>query len=185
LIVPLLEDSSSDVRWQSLQTLSVLEASASADAVLRRLSDSDRDVRIRAAACLCVLGRREGIPLVLRRGDSLDSLNAVRKPDLWKKLSAMKVGEDFRGSMEDLLGLLEKKAGLRVEYPTPEGPYEQAWRKRSVWSPNIGDGVTWLDVLQNFIGGPIDFVLEEGVVRLLPRTKSRIFWKEWWAAQKR
>lgn len=141
------------------------------------LSDPSAETRPLAAAALCAIGSREGAETLLREGESLFSLNALRRPKLWEKLSspapAFPVEPAFlRKSLEPLAEALRMKVeapspadGARTEdvfVPAGQRTLHQAFR--TVLWPHAG---RW------------EVLLEDDCVRVVSREEAVRFWTDW------
>ena len=78
-----LEDRDRKVRRAALEALMQLGAAAP---LAHLLTDPHPGVRVSAASWLCRNGSREGVPALLEESDGLVFLNALRRPDAWKRL---------------------------------------------------------------------------------------------------
>jgi HEAT repeat protein len=167
--------------------------------VVKLLGHENEDVRLSSAQALCRLGRRDGVPLLLReaenegRGLSLAVLNALRRPEIWKHLRDRPCPRGW-GVTEavppDLWELLEEITGMKVSTTEilrpPNSPGTGATftlQEPLEFEPEPGTALralVWGD-------GESDreFILEEGTIRILSRAKALEFWKGWWAAEGR
>ncbi len=130
------------------------------------LTDDDSRVRFLAAQGLTRLGAREGVPLILKTKASLFYLNAVRKPEAWKKLAAVRFEPPLE--MWDLRGLktFAEHCGLKLD---PHPDYGGMGHLNLYGARSAIEALQWTD-----------FILEEDRLRLLPRSQALRFWREWW-----
>src|SRR5258707_15065109 len=83
-----LKDPDTSLLLATVQALEQLDAREALDDVLPLLQLDDDELRTQAAGWLCHAGRREGAEVLLKAQSRLIPLNALRRPEVWKKLAA-------------------------------------------------------------------------------------------------
>lgn len=177
---------------------------------LAALLKEDRSwLRANVASSLCRLGSRDGVSPLLdaaagalrhdirqEHGD-FGSLNALRRPELWKSLREKRLSRDLEGSVAEVLDEVAKEAGLKLEMPAeaPDG------LKRSARIRARGGRVSLLEALDGLMSEErcayllpvfrhplapasppaedLSFVLEAGAIRVLRRADALAFWTAW------
>ena len=144
------------------------------------LQEDDLRVRVQAASWLCRLGREEGRRILLEEGRGLFSLNAVRAPELWRRLESTPLPGELRGTGRDLLERVARLADLEAEIPEvlPYAVDSDLSRERTI---DPGRGRTLLDALDELLDGAERpcLILEADRLRLLPRGEAWGFWSDW------
>jgi HEAT repeat protein len=157
--------------------------------------------RWEAAEFLCERGDRRAVPEVLRLSEELEwgphGLNALRRPEVWKKLRERRMPADEEGAAPNLLARLGRRAGLEVRWESGTSFDELAFRTDWVdlgWYSADLDLIEVLDrAFDETPGGrpawrtncPVDFILEDDHIRILPRGEAIKFWKAWWEAEQK
>jgi HEAT repeat protein len=175
-ILPLLKDPDAAVRRDAVRALAELRSFDSLRAILDSLKDPDAEVRRAAAEAACSLGDRRGAADLLSSPDPLFSLNALRRPELFRKLSELQIGEDLSCDLQEALQKFAQATGLGVSVEVgPTGRWRE-WQKGAVDLP-AGDG--WLQVLACATEGPYEILLDPDRVRVVARETAREFWTAW------
>jgi HEAT repeat protein len=183
-----LADPSAGVRSSAIWTLRDLGAEPFVQELLGRLGDPDPKVRYRAARVVTELGVRDGVPTLLKeaqtlkdweQNDALDSLNAIRQPAVWKRLSETPFKGRRSGTEGEILKRVELQTGLKVE-PCPE--LEKRWG--SAGSTDYGPGgpvFALKTILRERTVMYCACILEADRIRLVTTQEAADFWKTWWA----
>jgi HEAT repeat protein len=185
LVQAALEDEESYNRSAALQMLGLMGTRENIPAMERLLSDPEVEVRIDAARYLAALGSRAGLPTLFGRNRMPAELNALRQPRLWGHLRQVRVRGTFSGSAAEVLRRVSSLASIPLSFPPTPGEVETAWQSRFVWVPEYGGEMTAMDVLQQVVGGPYDFILEPESIRIVSRKDARAFWRAWWAEEEK
>ena len=154
---------------------------ASEDGIQRFLDDANPQVQLQAAQSLTRIGSKRGVPELLRRGVNLSSLNAVRSPDAWAKVTK---GTTFKpvmkGTAKEILEQVSRATGFELEWKLPS-PDEDvlSWTGQyhvlTVKTSALLDFIDWLEE-----SGQCSAIIELNVVRLVSRETALGFWKSWW-----
>jgi HEAT repeat protein len=149
---------------------------------LKSCKSSNRDL---AAGFLCEAGSREAVGLLLEQPASSPlSLNALRNPEAWERLSRRKKEGTRYASRRDLAAELARDAGMEfVDLPVSANDYK-AWINghQEVGNPyRPASLLDWLEPLEELGWG---FVLEGTTLRVLPRDEAAKLWRDWWSAEK-
>jgi HEAT repeat protein len=113
----LLEDEAPTVRLAATNVLVRLGNKSHITFLNRRLNDSNPEVRLCAASALARLGVRAVCPGILDQAldvRGLNSLNALRQPDLWQKLANTSLAGDLEGSRPEMIRQIAKQVGVVV-----------------------------------------------------------------------
>jgi hypothetical protein len=149
------------------------------------LQDSYDDARYTAAEMLCRRGLREGVPIILdnfvHQWKFLPfELNAVRKPDVWKRLREKELKAPVYASARDLISMIAKEAGLSLEEPPGNSPERPTWANYYQSLQEWGRPLTLLEALDRVRHRHWMVVLEDDRIRIVPKNEALAFWKEWW-----
>lgn len=162
----ILDRGEPSLRSQALAALILCDLPALRPKWMTLLTSDDSQTRTMAAQGLTRLGAKEGVPLILKTKANLFYLNAVRRPEAWKKLA----GIHFDPPLEfwDSRGLqnFAERCGLKLD-PHPD--------YAGMASLNLYGARNAIEVLQYS-----EFILEEDRLRLLPRSQALKFWRAWW-----
>jgi HEAT repeat protein len=210
-------------RWQAAETLGRLRAQEAEAGLIRLLDDPTQDVRQTAAlalgelgsaravpkllemlvdenapagAALCLLGRPEGVPVVLstaeeavrlrtnrmfrsstHRPSLLFALNALRSPELRRRLDAKKLEGPPAENFYELGRRVAADAGLEFESQGEDqvhlGEIDRL-RGCTLWS-----GPFWVMAGGFGRGDHLEAILDEGKLRLVEHDDALRFWKAW------
>jgi len=190
-LAPLLREGKPEVRAAACRALGLSTTADGVDLLMKSLGDSDAAVRIEAATALCRWGRREGVPPLLEAAvqdpeTSLNCLNGVREPKVWKRLKETpSKKEEVILEQKTLRELLEAVSGLRV---VPSADFRDLGtaveERRSVrFVPH--QARTVLGDVETFGGasrGKLRFayLLEPDHLVLMLQSESIEFWRKWW-----
>jgi hypothetical protein len=175
-LVRRLGDRDGDVREQAILTLQALGASEALPDVEKLLADPRSDVRAAAAAWLCESGSRKGGRALVEGMISLSLLNAVRAPELWRKLNRERVTGPLNESRIKTLRELARRAGLELDLPPAMAGEEGMDLPMELENR---EGMSLREALEQAMPGP--FVLEPDRIRVLTRGEAADFWESWLA----
>jgi HEAT repeat protein len=158
--------------------------------------------RRRAARLLCALGSSEGVPTILERTDPyvedpFHVLNRLRKPELWKRMAETRLHVSGRDSRRRLMEKVARNAGLKFKWAAPENfaQYDFQFDEAGMegWTDLIsvlneavdiryfhGTPDAWVEA-----AAPVEIILEDDQIRVLPREEAITFWKKWWADEQK
>ncbi|HLF94213.1 MAG TPA: HEAT repeat domain-containing protein [Planctomycetota bacterium] len=168
------------VQEEAIDVLGGLEVRESMPALAALLQHPEGRVRVKAASWLCHFGSKEGVPVLLKEAQGLIFLNALRRPETWRKLRAGPPVEEVVGTGKDMLDRTARKAGLALEW-SPEslgGPRRWIVGSRSPGDPE--DRSTMLQVLVNYTHSNYESVLEPDRISVLSSREALAFWTKWW-----
>jgi HEAT repeat protein len=149
---------------------------AAAPVLLQALEDPVDYVREDAARILCGWGRREGIDVLLESSQPF-RVNAVRRPEAWKRMASAKFDAPLLGTREEVLGQLAAAAGLRIEFSTKA---QQSW---DLTDPAQAErGQTVLEAIEEVQEG-FSGVLEDDRLRILTPAEAGEALRDWWLAE--
>jgi hypothetical protein len=188
-IAKLLKDGDRNVRLQAAYALGSLNARGSVPEILQLFKEVDPHTRQFIAGVLCRLGSSEGVDFLLRKADTsrylqLSPLNALREPEMWKRLNDNRVSDEKEGTNRELIAWIAREAGISVEFPATIPPNESARleARGKIW--NWGGQASLLASLET-LAGPgnpdWDFILERDRLRILTQGKAAEFWQAWGA----
>ncbi|HVR83581.1 MAG TPA: HEAT repeat domain-containing protein [Planctomycetota bacterium] len=165
--------------WVRLAALKAVEKLGGAEEIRTLkplLADSLYELRSTSAKVLCWLGDPDAIGVVFEETRNWICLNALRRPEEWARLTSLPVGDDLRGTRQDVLEALAKKAGKTLEW-------SQAWENRggdlAVPSVVLGRRKSVAEALRDQMPTGVEFVVETDRIRVLSRESSSEFWKAW------
>jgi HEAT repeat protein len=152
--------------------------------LLKAMKESKRFFRLEAASYLAWHGRRDGVEVILRESEKprhFNALNALRRPDLWKKLNQTRLREPIRGRRSDVFRGIAAQLDCTLDLPKAFGRYEDSWLEEVTVADCSRESM--FDLIESKMDtldgeGPYGFVLEEGRLRLIPRNELPRFWKK-------
>ncbi len=150
-------------------------------------------VNVFAAEALCRLGDRKGIPILLAAAEENPyttvpfALNAIRSPEVWKRLSGKKLAKPLGTHFEKNLGQIAAEAGLSVEPQHERGGLVRFAAHGMNALPGATAGrSSLLEALEASEHGWYNSVILEGDrLRTLDRDAAVEFWKDWAAKDKK
>ena len=165
--------------WLVIEALDALEDDRALPQMRALLTHRMISVRVAAAEWLVHRGHREGVEVLLRDSWKLGALNALRRPEAWKRLRSTRLKERMTGPILKILPRLAKKAGLEVEWPLEDEFWMFHWRTlhSEVHTYSLWSGMA---LMTSRASGPI---LESDRIRCLSREDARAFWSAWWAGE--
>jgi len=155
--------------------------------------------RSTAADYLCEQGDRRGVPVLLAVAEGGEwlphSMNAIRRPAIWKRLRERRMPATEEGSVPNLIRRWGRRADLVVRWPAGKSFEETAFRTDWIdlgWYTATLPLTEALDrIFRNLRNDsrdnssgqdcPWDYILEDDAIRVLPRAEALEFWKKWWA----
>jgi HEAT repeat protein len=178
---PLLRHLDTDdpaILLQTVQALEQLGDPAAIPALRKALADHDvLWTRRSIATALALCGDGSGVPYLLRGRPDFPVLNAVRRPELWRRLRGLRSTARPDGDLHEELRRLAKEAGLELEM----SPSAAAIAIRR--NPGSVGSREWTSALSELCGIDLVPVLEEGRLRILARPEGRAFWRAWGEAE--
>ena len=114
---------------------------------------------------------------------SLFALNAIRAPEIWKRLIDSTMDHDFEGTEAEFLAVLRKATGLKLKYSEST---KSRTLSEEIELSSRGGTATWLDVLETFLE-EVDWeaVLEKGRIRFIGWEEAPAVWRKLWKEQPR
>jgi HEAT repeat protein len=209
------EDDAARVRAAAAQALGDLAAREAVPDLVRALDDSDDDVWLAAAGALADLGAPELLPLMdkLEARESFAAgmspclggrlspgplppwsqgdftLNARRRPMVWKKMEGKTFVRIPSDSLGEALERMAREAGLEIEWPKDvEADRARLWS--SQWRESRGStggpgvearprSALLVALEQSVRDAEYEAVLEVDRIRLLRRDEASRFWRGW------
>lgn len=181
-ILPLLDDEEFSICEATIEGLAELEAWDLARRVALCLDDRIAEVRAAAAGFLARAGSREGVTALLEDEEDADLwvLNALRRPEVWKRLQRVKVTGKRFGTPLRKIRAMAKEAGMDVEVVA--GPWgdgerrlDREWGTSELDRPTPLLDAIWWELPQEY-----ELILESDRIRLIPREEALRFWRAWW-----
>jgi len=197
-LIELLDDPARDVRHAAALALGGLGCKDAQPKLLDMLADEN----VHAAAALCLLGRREGIPVIVsdaedlirlrggffelldelpERPSFLFALNALRTPDIRHRLEGKAVESPVGGALHDVAKRIAGEAEMAFEARIPgvgPGEWDLLRRRRGdLWSALFSAATS----IQRSPPGPAEgeVILEDGRVRFIDFEDAVRFWRTW------
>jgi HEAT repeat protein len=181
-LLALLHDKSSTMSvWAALRALVQLKAWDQEPEVARLLEDLEPSVRFLAASWLARAGSAKGVPELLDQDDwPHTALNALREPEVWKRLSGITLPADLPGTVLQKIEKVAQAAGLKVVVePAPLGD-SQRWLGRVSRQDYSLTGESALVALWALVPSSYAVVIDKDRLRLMTREAGERFWREWW-----
>ena len=163
-----------------MKALGRLEAREVAPAVARFLSHDRGSFRVIAAETLCRLGRREGIPTMLRESFDLIPMSALRVPDAYRRLSGRVWKGELKGKTEDLLAQIARQADLKLELRVDDTDRHAMQRSRFVGAGHGDVLETTLRAVLRDHGLRFEALVERDRLVIVPFDEALEFWHSWW-----
>jgi hypothetical protein len=207
-IVTLLTSKEAYVRSSAASALASLGAREKIPDIARLVEDPSVIVRLAVANALCELGSREGIPALLKEcadlrwpireggsntsiGKSPRILNALRQPDLWKRLGGTSAVPDVKVTRKSNIERIAKEAGLALDWSPSVKPDGDGWISSRRLRPQGMKSWTFLDELDHILYGRwggsrsprYEAVLEPDRIRIMTYDEALQFWTGWWKAE--
>ena len=175
------EEGCQDVCLKALGRIGGPEADVT---LLKAMTESKRFFRLEAASYLAWHGRRDGVDVILRESEKprhFNALNALRRPDLWKKLTQARLRERVSGRRFDVFRGIAAQMDCTLDLPAAFGRYEDSWLEEVTVADCRRESM--FDLLESRMDtldgeGPYGFVLEDGRLRLIPRNELHRFWRK-------
>jgi len=169
-----------------LHAFEALDAREAAPWVRDLLEHMHPEIRIAAASWMCRMGgEKEGIPVLFEEGASLSPMNALRAPELWRKLSQSRLTRVVEGRGREVLETVARDAGFEIGWsPAALDDFLGLSSGKVIsgvdgWSPatrvealEIGLRYDWRD--------RFEMILEGDRIRIVPYPEAFAFWKAWW-----
>ena len=112
--------------------------------------------------------------------EELYALNAVRKPELWKRLDKAKLKKTLRGPRSAVLKGISDAAGIPIDLPD-----DQKWQAVESEALARGGVESLLYALEQILrDSSTEAIFESGRIRLLKRKEALEFWTAWWEKEK-
>jgi len=187
-----------------LRSKTRLDPKAALPEMERLLEEGDANLRVPLANLACRLGSPAGVPTLVRAASEgksgLGNLNALRRPEAWKRISCELPETEFgadaksgkvltisrrslRGTVESIWQDLGAISGIPIVLP-PRESKKGDWPSEVLEIPNDQGWTTLVDMLQESLG-PYDFILEADQIRIVPRGEALKLWDKWAKEQKK
>lgn len=185
--VKLLKHADADIRYHAMDLLAEVEGREAEAEIAKLLSDPEDFNRISAAIRLCHMGSRAAVAAMLKDEShySRISLNALRKPDLWKKLREKTVPGDYKIVGSEMLKLVAKETGMAYDGPEFHVPVSTAGPAFAWDRTEEPPRIPLTDALGWCAGGERDILLEDDRIRVVSRDEARRFWQAWWDEERK
>jgi hypothetical protein len=128
---------------------------------------------------LCRLGVTDGVPFLLEKGtDLLECMNVLRQPQGCAAL-ARPLDRDYSGTALEILQQITLRLGLRLDLDALAPADYDTWLSDQATVAGVRNlsyetGLFWA------LWFHADWVLEENVLKILPRDTTIQYWREWW-----
>lgn len=173
-----LADPEAEVSLNAAYALGRIGATEAIPELAKLIGHPDAGMRLSAAGALTRLGSREGIPLILKADSAkgypdLCAMNALRRPELWKRLQGMRLTRDLEGTNREVWDQLSREAGLSIEV------------KKSLGFSRVScdrGRKTLLEAIEE-MGGSVSILLEPD--RILIKGGDPSYWRDWWAGEQK
>jgi HEAT repeat protein len=144
-------------------------------AALRSWNRGDVKPRSARAEALSRAGVDDGVDELIGQDVRLQALNAVRSPELWKKLASTPWKGPRLTRCGEALAAIAEQSGLLLDVA------DRAKRTHAVLIP---PGATLLEALETAYAGPC-WILDGGRLRCVTIWGARDFWRAWAAGRKK
>ncbi len=152
-------------------------------AILTRLHDPDDKLQQAAAAALIRMGRHEAIDPILDRHVGMNQLNALHRPEEFRRLDGATVKGSRSGSAKEIAERIAKEAELTLEGPAGPWADDPAWDRSFHHFANVGDRMTRLQMLCAVVSYRYEVICEPSTIRIVRRSEALPFWRAWRAKQ--
>lgn len=174
-----LDDEHGDVVQEALWSLIELEHWDAAPRVLPLLEDLDRYVREAAATFLVRSGSTAGVEVLLNEDYGRRfSLNALRRPEAWKRLNGARVSSTSGKTWGEALRNIVATVGFKLDDKSSPSRSVDRILSLPFWAWEWEGPVTAVVALERHWFMPL--VLESDSVRVQDRAENYRFWREWW-----
>lgn len=190
LLLPRLKLEDHDRQWP-VNVLGRIGGEKAVVGIRELLTAKDLYLRHLAASMLCRNGLREVLPIVLTpdfdQGYSFPylELNAIRSPQIWKRLHDRVLERPVYGTAKELTTLLGREAGLAVEGPPEGSSLRPTWEQYHLRLQEWGRPLSLLEALERIRHARWAFILESDRIRVLSPVDAGKFWTDWWAKEKK
>lgn len=193
-LVPILDNSRGYLRICAIDALGILGREDAVPPLSKILAESeDNRERRSAAVALCRLGWKKAagvlvdesikmsdeVPASIPTGAHLTSLNAIRNRAAWGRLWDQPLQGRHSGGARAVFERLARAAALRVDWSalSPEvlKAYEGGWV--DVW--NKPGRRSMAEGLSAILPAGAEFILEDDVLRVVPKSEALAFWRSW------
>jgi HEAT repeat protein len=173
----------------ALRALERLDPARAVEAAKAHVEDgTSAEGRQAAGEILCHAGRREGARIVIEQGELYTSLNALRKPGLWKKLAETRVGGDLEGTQVEIAERIARLAGLTLEW-RPEDNWidfdSLLARRRILDRTGRLTAAEALEQLMKLTDYDFEALVEDDRLIVFPSWDATRFWERWWEGEKK
>jgi len=183
-----LKDPDESIVLAAVRALEQLDAREALDDLLPLLQRDDEELRAKAAGWLCHAGRREGAEALIKAQSKLIPVNALRRPDVWKKLADLRYSKDLSGSVYEILERLAKYAGLSFEWRW-SGDRDSSWLLQRHLIHIERDSISGIAVLEQLLPFfdtlDVDFVLEDSLLRMVSSGSARRTFRLWLESERK
>jgi hypothetical protein len=180
-IQALLQDTDVLVRAEAVRALEVVAGREALPALLELKEDRVPPVAWALTVALCNLGDRERVPAILEGDSGFQLLNGVRRPEVWSRLRALDLREPVEGTVADLRAELQKRAGMRIDWPAP-APGRGKWLSSRCQLGRGSDPLPFVNALQE-LADQASLIVENDRLRFVPEADAKKFWQDWWTAE--
>ncbi len=173
-----LADAEFEVARNAATSLGRIGASEAIPDLIKLIGHPDAGMRLNAAGALTRLGSREGITVMLKADPAkeyldLKGMNAVRQPELWKKLREKRLSRDLEGTNREVWDQLSREAGLPIEVKRSLG-FSKVSCDRG--RRTVLEAIEELQWSHSILLEPDRILMEGG---------GHGYWKHWWAEEQK
>ena len=112
---------------------------------------------------------------------TLISLNAIRQPEAWKRLSAQEFLESPKSTRGAVLDQIGRDSGMALELPEDPGVGPDWKSAPFAWPFPLTETFSLLRAVEALAeAAGFEAILERDRIRFVTRTKALEFWKSWW-----
>lgn len=146
---------------------------------------------------LCRSGSREAIDDILEDAVEggldfvkLTPLNAIRSPEVWRRLQGKRLTKPLSGTREEVVEAIAREAGMTVEWPAPRLSQKfhlsvLDWESRRHRVPHLPGRPTLIGALDEALsdGQRLEAFLEPDRIRIAQHFDAVDQWVTWWAEE--
>jgi len=181
-LLSLLHDQSPGMVSAALHSLALLKAWEVEAEVARLLEDLKPEVRYFAASWLARAGSTKGVPELLDQDvGPFTALNALREPDVWKRLNGTAAPVDLQGTRRQKIEKVAQAAGMKLlEEPAPLGDSQRSLGRENGRDEYYHRGESVTESLWGLVPRTYALVIEKDRIRLMTLEAGERFWRAWW-----
>ena len=190
-LVALLDHPEPLTRKYAVRILGDLKAQEAGKRIIGLLGDADEGLRVEAASSLCKMGRKVGVPVLIKESRGTFYLNSIRQPAVWNEMDRLVIPHNVEGTFKEIIESLARNAELGLEWTWGVHGRGEYWGSERREVNNRRGKASVLEALQIALNGrfeergPYEAILEHDRIRIVSRHEALQFWRSWWAKEQK